>query len=203
LLVSKRVFQRLQHSETPQRVLGLRGSGHVLGDAGMHRVMIHPAEYDDCLRAVERAFELFPLDIRGKKIMVKPNALTSAAPEEGATTHPSVLRAVIDRLERSRPAQIIVGDNTGVRHYGANEETFRKCGLLDAAIPGSLEIMESQLRLRPRAVGALCTGCGTCIEACPASALSMAKGIPEVDPDRCIVCFCCQEKCPERAIQLC
>jgi len=25
---------------------------------------------------------------------------------------------------------------------------------------------------------------------------------PEVDADTCITCFCCQELCPEKAIQL-
>ncbi|MBW2031021.1 MAG: 4Fe-4S binding protein, partial [Deltaproteobacteria bacterium] len=73
----------------------------------------------------------------------------------------------------------------------------------EAAIPGSPQIMERQLKLRPRAERDLCTGCGTCIEACPVSALSMKDETPAVDPGKCIVCFCCQEKCPERAIQLC
>lgn len=99
----------------------------------MHKVMVHPAEYDDCFDAVERAFKLFPLEIEGKKVMVKPNALNGASPEEGVTTHPSVLSAVIERLEKSGAAEVVVGDNPGARSYGANEETFRKCGLLEAA----------------------------------------------------------------------
>ena len=70
----------------------------------MHKVMIHQAEYDNCFDAIERAFELFPLDIEGKKVMVKPNTLNAAGPEEGVTTHPSVLRAVIERLEKSGPS---------------------------------------------------------------------------------------------------
>ena len=46
------------------------------------------------------------------------------------------------------------------------------------------------------------TGCGTCIEQCPVSALSMGDNLPQVDPEICITCFCCQEICPEKAISL-
>ena len=33
----------------------------------MSKVMIHPATYENVREAVDRAFELFPLEIRGKK----------------------------------------------------------------------------------------------------------------------------------------
>jgi ferredoxin len=56
--------------------------------------------------------------------------------------------------------------------------------------------------LRPQADPALCTGCGTCVDQCPVSALSMSDSIPEVDANTCITCFCCQEICPEKAIAL-
>ncbi|MDA8407336.1 MAG: 4Fe-4S binding protein, partial [Deltaproteobacteria bacterium] len=55
---------------------------------------------------------------------------------------------------------------------------------------------------RPQADPDLCTGCGTCVEQCPVSALSMGDQIPEVDQEKCITCFCCQEICPEQAISL-
>ncbi len=99
----------------------------------MHKIMIHPAEYDDCFDAIKRAFELFPLEIEGRKVMVKPNVLNGSSPDEGVTTHPSVLSAVIERLEKLGAAEIVVGDNPGASSYGSNEETFRKCGLLEAA----------------------------------------------------------------------
>jgi uncharacterized protein (DUF362 family) len=44
----------------------------------MHRVMIHPASYEDCQEAVERAFDLFPVDVKGKKVLIKPNALRAS-----------------------------------------------------------------------------------------------------------------------------
>jgi uncharacterized protein (DUF362 family)/ferredoxin len=64
------------------------------------------------------------------------------------------------------------------------------------------EFIERLTHMRPRANEDLCTGCGTCVDECPAHALSLADGFPDVDPDNCIACYCCQEKCPEKAIQL-
>jgi NAD-dependent dihydropyrimidine dehydrogenase PreA subunit len=68
--------------------------------------------------------------------------------------------------------------------------------------PGGREFMERLAGMRPKVDEALCTGCGSCVEECPADALTMLEAYPEVDPEKCIACFCCQEKCPEKAIQL-
>ena len=355
----------------------------------MSKVMIHPATYDNIRQAIDRAFEIFPQDIQGKKVLIKPNLLRASRPEEGIITNPAVLRAVVEKVETMKPASIIVGDNPGVFSYGANEEAFRTTGLMDAAkgyyvnigndsrnvdfnpafaptvsissavldadiiismpkfkthgltiitgaiknsygfLPGAqkakfhkvagsaerfqdmivdvfkirvpdlfivdavvgmegngpaspdlrniglvlasdnavaldaiiatmmgidepgilrflrkakeaslgdydlktIEVIGELKRLpdfklpplsgevllnndalntyfhsktimRPQADPQLCTGCGTCIEQCPASALSMGDHLPQVDTDKCIACFCCQEICPEKAITL-
>jgi uncharacterized protein (DUF362 family) len=99
----------------------------------MSRVMIHPAAYESVRQAVDRAFELFPLELQGKKVLIKPNLLRAAEAKEGIVTHPAVLRAVVEKVETTRPASIVVGDNPGVFCYGANEESFRKTGLMEAA----------------------------------------------------------------------
>jgi uncharacterized protein (DUF362 family)/Pyruvate/2-oxoacid:ferredoxin oxidoreductase delta subunit len=352
------------------------------------RVMIREATYETVSEAVGRAFEFFPLDCRGKTVLVKPNVLRGSDPREGITTHPSVLRAVVDKVEAMSPRTLIVGDNPGIFSYGANEESFRKAGLMEAAkgyyrnigsdsekvafnpdfapevsvsrvvmdadiiislpkfkthgltvmtgaiknsygfLPGAqkarlhkaagsverfhemivdvfrlrvpdlfimdavvgmegngpaspdlrdiglvlasdnavamdavvatmmgcdpgrlrflqiaanlglgdydlgtvevmgelrrlptfklpplggeailqnaaaMEDLHSRTVLRPSADPALCTACGTCIDQCPMSALSMGESVPEVDADSCITCFCCQEVCPEKAITL-
>jgi uncharacterized protein (DUF362 family)/NAD-dependent dihydropyrimidine dehydrogenase PreA subunit len=62
--------------------------------------------------------------------------------------------------------------------------------------------LHSRTILKPQADPKLCTGCGTCIDQCAVSALSMNDRIPQVDADTCITCFCCQEICPEKAITL-
>ena len=354
----------------------------------MPRVMIHPAAYETVRPAVDRAFELFPLSVAGKSVLIKPNVLRAAKPEEAITTHPAVLKAVVEKVESMGAASIVVGDNPGLVGYGANEESFRKCELLEAAgghyqnigndslrvdfnpefmptvslsravldadiiislpkfkthglsvmtgaiknsygflpgaqkaalhkaagcaerfhemlvdvfrlkvpdlflvdavvgmegngpagtdlrdiglilasddgvaldaviafmmglEPGQLRFLQkakevglgdydlstidvigelkrlpvfklpplageivlgnpviqasihSRTIMRPRANPDLCTGCGTCVDQCPVSALSIEDRVPEVDADTCITCFCCQEICPEKAIAL-
>ena len=354
----------------------------------MPKVMIHPASYETISEAVDRAFDLFPLEIRGRKVLIKPNVLRLSEAKEGIVTHPSVLRAVVDKVESLAPASIVVGDNPGLFSYGANEASFTKTGLMEAAkgyyrnigtdsvkvdfnpdfiptvsvsrvvleadviislprfkthgltvitgaiknsygiLPGAqkavlhkaagspqgfhemivdvfrlrvpdLFLMDAvvamegngpaspdlrdiglvlasdnavaldtvmavmagcdpaRLRflqrarelglgdcdikgidiigelkliphfklpplggevvfnndrvqamihdrtvLRPQVDPDLCTGCGTCVDQCPVSALSMGEIVPSVNPDICITCFCCQEICPEKAIVL-
>jgi Pyruvate/2-oxoacid:ferredoxin oxidoreductase delta subunit len=65
------------------------------------------------------------------------------------------------------------------------------------------ELIYSRTILRPKADPELCTACGTCVDQCAVSALSMGDdNLPQVDADTCITCFCCQEICPEKAITL-
>jgi len=354
----------------------------------MSKVMIHPATYEDVHEAVDLAFNFFPLDLQGKTVLIKPNVLRASEAKEGIVTHPAVLQAVVEKVETLEPASIVVGDNPGVVSYGANEESFKKTGLMEAArgyyqnigndsqkvdfnidfmptvslsrivrdadiiislpkfkthgltvvtgaiknsygfLPGAqkaklhkaagsperfhemvvdvfrlrvpdlfivdavvgmegngpaspdlrnigqilasdnavaldaviatmmgceparlrflqkakemglgdhnldeIEIigelkqihdfklpliggeavsqnkdiqaaLHSRTLLRPQADPELCTACGTCVDQCPVSALSMNDHLPQVDAGTCIICFCCQEVCPEKAIIL-
>jgi len=354
------------------------------------KVMIHPATYENVRQALNGVFEIFPLKLRGKKVFISPNVLRGSEAREGIVTHPAVLRAVVEKVEAMKPASIVVGDNPGLHGYGANEECFRKTGLMEAAKgyyqnigndarkldfnpdfmpevsvstvileadivislpkfkthgltvitgaiknsygflpgaqkaklhrvagcaerfhemlvdvfrlrvpdlfivdavvgmegngpagpdlreiglilasdngvamdaviatmmgldPGQLrflqkarevglgdydlskievigelrvlpdfklpplhgegnlqdanlqDLLQSRTVLRPQADTGSCTSCGTCVDQCPVSALSLSEGdrMPEVDDDTCITCFCCQEICPEKAITL-
>jgi uncharacterized protein (DUF362 family)/NAD-dependent dihydropyrimidine dehydrogenase PreA subunit len=354
----------------------------------MSKVMIHPANYENVRQAVDRAFELFPLALSGKRVLIKPNVLRASEASEGIVTHPAVLRAVVEKVETMRPAAIVVGDNPGLFSYGANEASFQQTGLMAAAkgyyqnigndslqvkfnpefmstvslsrivldadiiislpkfkthgltvitgaiknsygfLPGAqkaklhqaagspqrfhevvaevfrlrvpdfflmdavvgmegngpaspdlrevglilasdngvaldavmatmmgcepallrflrqaremglgdydlnqIEVIGELKRLadfklpplggeailqnetiqsmicqktllRPQADPELCSGCGTCVDQCPVSALSMNGDLPQVDADTCITCFCCQEICPEKAMTL-
>ncbi|MBI5572512.1 MAG: DUF362 domain-containing protein [Desulfomonile tiedjei] len=354
----------------------------------MARVLIHPASYENVREAVDRAFELFPLELQGKKVFIKPNVLRASEAQEAIVTNPAVMRAVVEKVESMRPASIVVGDNPGLFNYGANELCFQQTGLLEAAkgyyenigndsqkvdfnpdflptvslsrivldadifislpkfkthgltvmtgaiknsygiLPGAQkaklhkaagnperfhemvvdvfrlrvpdlfimdavvgmegngpaspdlreiglvlasnnavamdavvatmmgcepgrlrflqtakeaglgdydldtidivgelrrlpdfklpplggeaifhnqavqEILHDRTLVRPQADPDLCTGCGTCVDQCPVSALSMNGQLPQVDPDLCITCFCCQEICPEKAMNL-
>jgi Pyruvate/2-oxoacid:ferredoxin oxidoreductase delta subunit len=223
----------------------------------MPRVMINPATYENVRESVEKAFELFPLRIQGKRVLIKPNVLRATEAKEGVVTHPAVLRAVVRKVESLEPAHIVVGDNPGLFSYGANEGSFKKTGLMEAAMgyyenignvsekvdfnpdfmpavsisravldaeiiislpdfklpplggealsgnKAAQELIYSRTILRPKADPELCTACGTCVDQCAVSALSMGDdNLPQVDADTCITCFCCQEICPEKALTL-
>jgi NAD-dependent dihydropyrimidine dehydrogenase PreA subunit len=49
---------------------------------------------------------------------------------------------------------------------------------------------------------ARCTGCGSCLEACQFSALSLADGQAAVDAALCHGCGICRRRCPEEALAL-
>lgn len=99
----------------------------------MSIVTIQPATYENVRSAVDRVFETFPLNIEGKKVLLKPNLLRASKPEEGIITNPAVLRAVVEKVESMKPTSIVVGDNPGVFSYGANEDAFKTTGLMEAA----------------------------------------------------------------------
>ncbi|MCP4666209.1 MAG: DUF362 domain-containing protein, partial [Deltaproteobacteria bacterium] len=99
----------------------------------MTTVMIEPADYGSVRQAVDKAFELFPLEVRGRKVLIKPNVLRASEAKEGIVTHPAVLRAVVEKVEEMGPASLVVGDNPGLFNYGDNEESFKKTGLMEAS----------------------------------------------------------------------
>jgi uncharacterized protein (DUF362 family)/NAD-dependent dihydropyrimidine dehydrogenase PreA subunit len=46
-----------------------------------------------------------------------------------------------------------------------------------------------------------CTRCGSCVEICPAEALSVNEEVV-IKRSQCIRCYCCQEVCPQNAVVL-
>ncbi len=99
----------------------------------MHKVLIEPASYSECRGAIDKAFELFPLEIKDKNILIKPNVLRASFAEQHIVTNPAVLRVVVEKVESMGPKSITVGDNPGMFAYGANEKAFTQSGLMDAA----------------------------------------------------------------------
>jgi uncharacterized protein (DUF362 family)/Pyruvate/2-oxoacid:ferredoxin oxidoreductase delta subunit len=76
--------------------------------------------------------------------------------------------------------------------------------------PGRLSgLLKQWLVPRPAIQPANCTRCGTCVQACPVSPKAVdfrsangRKQPPSYDYGLCIRCYCCQEMCPERAIEI-
>jgi aryl-alcohol dehydrogenase-like predicted oxidoreductase/NAD-dependent dihydropyrimidine dehydrogenase PreA subunit len=48
----------------------------------------------------------------------------------------------------------------------------------------------------------LCTGCGTCVEACHNDALTMVNEKAKVDHKKCLLCGYCSGECPQLAIRV-
>lgn len=45
-----------------------------------------------------------------------------------------------------------------------------------------------------------CTGCETCVDACPVEAISMVDGVAHIDQEECTGCLTCVDECPVEAI---
>ncbi|MDX9783258.1 MAG: DUF362 domain-containing protein [Spirochaetia bacterium] len=90
-----------------------------------------PGLLDRCIAQAAEAAG-FP-DIAGKRILVKPNLLKAAAPEEAVTTHPEFVAAVLRFLWKQGAASIQVGDSPGHQNGRA---VGKASGILHAALDG-------------------------------------------------------------------
>ena len=102
----------------------------------MSKVLVMDSTYETCREAIDKAFSTFPVDVAGKKVAVKVNALKPGDPDQTAlVTNYRLVKAVIEKLETLNPAQIVAGDSTGTEFYGKSEEVFEVTRLKEAAGP--------------------------------------------------------------------
>jgi NAD-dependent dihydropyrimidine dehydrogenase PreA subunit len=47
-----------------------------------------------------------------------------------------------------------------------------------------------------------CTGCGSCIDECPAAAICLNDDIACVNKDECLDCGACEDTCPNGAVTI-
>jgi Fe-S-cluster-containing hydrogenase component 2 len=47
-----------------------------------------------------------------------------------------------------------------------------------------------------------CTGCETCVDECPASAITIVEEKADVNADLCVDCGSCVDVCPAEAISM-
>jgi heterodisulfide reductase subunit A-like polyferredoxin len=180
-------------------------------EKNMHRVMIEPAGYDSCRKVVDRAFELFSLEIAGKKVLIKPNVLRATEAKEHVVTNPAVLRAVVEKVEEMKPAEIIVGDNPGLFNtatmMGLDPSRLRflqkakamGLGDYDLAcinIHGKLTML-SDFKLPPLGGQAIASN-----EAVQEFMLKRSFVKPLPDPDLCTACGACIDQCPVSALSM-
>ena len=100
----------------------------------MSKVLVMDSTYENCREAVDKAFSTFPVDVSGKKVAVKINALKTCDPDrEAMVTHFKLVKAVVDKLETLGPREVVVGDSVGTEFYGNSEQVFRTTRLKEAA----------------------------------------------------------------------
>lgn len=63
------------------------------------------------------------------KVLLKPNLLIAKPPERAATTHPEVVRAVIQWINQFKPSKIYVCDSSGGRQQGITENCAKVSGI--------------------------------------------------------------------------
>jgi uncharacterized protein (DUF362 family)/Pyruvate/2-oxoacid:ferredoxin oxidoreductase delta subunit len=71
-------------------------------------------------QAVQQVYDRIPLNFTGKSVLIKPNILGGFAPEKGITTHPLLVKAVLEETLRRGAGEVVVGDNPGIGGYGGN-----------------------------------------------------------------------------------
>ncbi len=65
-----------------------------------------------------------------------------------------------------------------------------------------LGLIARRIMIRPRAKADKCTNCGFCMNNCPVDAIRSEEKPVRIDYKKCILCLCCYELCPERAMDL-
>ena len=75
--------------------------------------------------------------------------------------------------------------------------------LLDRRMPSFLaQWIRKLVKPKPVFDDKKCIQCGACITGCPPQVISKTETGVEADLDGCIRCFCCQELCPEDAVDI-
>lgn len=89
----------------------------------------------------KRALQNFPLpNLKGKRVLIKPNAARLAFPGEGVTTHPQVVAATIDHLKEKGVGNIVIGESC---IFGVNaQEAFRVTGMKEISEKRGVELID-------------------------------------------------------------
>ncbi|PIX25180.1 MAG: hypothetical protein COZ69_04090, partial [Deltaproteobacteria bacterium CG_4_8_14_3_um_filter_45_9] len=96
---------------------------------------------DNPYETTKRVLQIFPLaNLKGRKVLIKPNAARLASPGEGVTTHPLVVEAVIDYLKEKGVANIVIGESCifGV----SSQEAFRMTGMKEISEKKKIKLID-------------------------------------------------------------
>jgi uncharacterized protein (DUF362 family) len=85
-------------------------------------------QYETCARVVDDGLGLLGVNVRGKRVVVKPN-LVEYSPSVPINTNPILVAAVVDSLYRSGASSVIVAEGPG--HVRDTEMLISESGLHD------------------------------------------------------------------------
>lgn len=74
-------------------------------------------------------------------VLLKPNVLGAKPPERAVTTHPEVLRAVIQWVKQFNPSKIYVCESSGGQQVGTTEKAFKTSKILEVCESESVECL--------------------------------------------------------------
>lgn len=92
----------------------------------------YEAVRDAVKKAVELAGGIKDVVGKGDRVLLKPNVLTARKPEDGVTTHPSVVKAVAE-LVLETGGVVSIGDCSGSVFYRTTADSLGESGMLDIA----------------------------------------------------------------------
>jgi len=102
----------------------------------MSKVLVMESTYDTCHEVVDQALSTFHIEVAGKKVAIKTNALKASDPDQQAmATHYKLVKAVVKKVETLKPSSIVVGDSVGTESYGNSEYVFQISRQKEAAGP--------------------------------------------------------------------
>ncbi len=99
----------------------------------MNRSQIYIKRGEQLRESIAEIFKKFGFgDIAGKKVVVKPNMLRAATPDQGVVTDPRLLSETVLFLIDAG-ADVIVGDNSAPNRTSNEIEIARSCGFIEAS----------------------------------------------------------------------
>lgn len=99
----------------------------------MSRVFVKKASHDNLDQLIAEIFTLYDINLRGKRVLIKPNMLGAFPPEHGNCTDPRLVAAVV-REVRKQTDRIWVGDNPmRVQAGGGVDDSARISGIYEAS----------------------------------------------------------------------
>jgi len=80
----------------------------------------------------------------GRKVFIKPNIVITCPPDSGIVTHPAFVAGILDYLEETgvQPADIAMGDASGIEEPGVMEQVFRETGYEQLARDRSVQLID-------------------------------------------------------------